>query len=1006
MSIRGGFDRLTKEIDALTYNSRSVLNALIRSTVASGTSQGYSVTRAGVKLTLSRVDIYRLYTFYQAWAANNYAVEAGETTSSGRLLLTFDQIRLQQDETPVVDNGTQTFGATTDALVTNSQILFLNSTTLGESSSTVVEGQIIDSTNSTDYWLNLLKDFNDPKLLTNSSPIPINLRTPVFDENMGTTAYNNQPSYLFPYQYFGLQLLGYPGDDTNHFGGGKSWNWEIDEFLRFKTPAFSSGDVSSSSVYKTAAERNYRLGSGGAPIEKTWSTVWGFDTHARSLYSTAGGRSSMVPRGANNSTAIGLSNLASAIQTTAIGGTLNQASAQNSGIFAGKRNITAGATSFATGGDNITGGYTAEFTLPQSDASNECVVYTDNCESGLTTGSQFGANQIAISGNIILPSANRLGGLAVGDDVVIYAYTTFVSSTNESKNLYYSTNGDTFVAINTKIIGMGYIDDTTSLNFGKTVITLNDDLPNPARIDGGKITRRSAIFGENNTKLFLGSSSSVFGDGNIAAGVRQTVVGSYNRQVVVDTTNNYVAGVPQNFRLSRFIVGSGTGNEDRRNTLEVYDGRLVVYASNSSIEAVPVTDEQYASSTFKGFNVDDKRIKLMYNTSRVEVNEDGFIVQKYAGTDQSILIHVAGDGTGGQDQLRIENWAKSIRVQTGQNTSLVTDDGLGTFVGDLDIALVSANDVHISALDKVFIQSEDDLYLSSKADLDIRWVGDLVLSGNTIGALPTTDKQYSHTVTGTSINIDNFSKSGFYFVDANSYSGTMPTGIGDGIDDGFHLLTMAPGPDINNGNSSMQLAWAGPTNGSGSGIDNIGRPSMRASDAIGNGYYQWRNLAYLDDVGTWDVYNSDSGSGTNVVTSIKVVDAGGAPVTSTGWSPSIVIAYCVTASTAFFKIRLSNLSSSFPTGSSIQIQLNSNIGFGAFTKVLDNDRSFDTENAPDLTVLDGTGAQGRFFARFIRNERIIQIKAVKNNGNVSPNIDAVQIADSMTFSMFSGHKDT
>ena len=66
-----------------------------------------------------------------------------------------------------------------------------------------------------------------------------------------------------------------------------------------------------------------------------------------------------------------------------------------------------------------------------------------------------------------------------------------------------------------------------------------------------------------------------------------------------------------------------------------------------------------------------------------------------------------------------------------------------------------------------------------------------------------------------------------------------------------------------------------------------------------------------------------------------------------------------------------------------------------------------------MTVLDGTGAQGRFFARFIRNERIIQIKAVKNNGNVSPNIDgsgaaadAVQIADSMTFSMFSGHKDT
>ena len=95
MSIRGGFDRLTKELDALTYNSRSVLNALIRSTVASGTSQGYTVTRAGIKLTLSRVDIYRLYQFYQAWAVNDFATVPVPASSTGGRIFSFDEIRVE-----------------------------------------------------------------------------------------------------------------------------------------------------------------------------------------------------------------------------------------------------------------------------------------------------------------------------------------------------------------------------------------------------------------------------------------------------------------------------------------------------------------------------------------------------------------------------------------------------------------------------------------------------------------------------------------------------------------------------------------------------------------------------------------------------------------------------------------------------------------------------------------------------------------------------------------------
>ena len=39
------FERIVKEVDVLTYNARSVLNALIRSVLRYGTSNGYTVVK-------------------------------------------------------------------------------------------------------------------------------------------------------------------------------------------------------------------------------------------------------------------------------------------------------------------------------------------------------------------------------------------------------------------------------------------------------------------------------------------------------------------------------------------------------------------------------------------------------------------------------------------------------------------------------------------------------------------------------------------------------------------------------------------------------------------------------------------------------------------------------------------------------------------------------------------------------------------------------------------------
>ena len=831
MSIRGGFDRLTKELDALTYNSRSVLNALIRSTVASGTSQGYTVTRAGIKLTLSRVDIYRLYQFYQAWAVNDFATVPVPASSTGGRIFSFDEIRVEQDKTCVIDDGgNQNCSATTDALVIHSQILFLNSNTLASQPSPVIVGQTVNDLAATSYWLNFLTEFNDPKLLSNSAPIPINLRTPVFDENMGTTAYNNHPTYLFPYQYFGMQLLGYAGDDTDHTGGGNSWTWQLDQYVSFETPAFASGGVNSQSTYKINSERNYIIDNQtGKPFQETYSTVWGFDTHARALGSTAGGTSSMVPRYANHSTSIGFNNLASGIQSTSIGGVNNITAAQNSGVYAGKFNVAAAGASFATNSSNITGGVTFSFTLPQSNTSDECIVDTSSsdCEAiTVTTGSQFGANVIAIDGN----QMNVFDEL---DGIVLYAYTTFVSGTDSSGNTYHSVDGDTFQTVSSNIESIYYDNSVTSLNNGKTIITLSDDIPNPARIDGGSITRTTGRFGNRGTLISLGNSSAVFGEGNYASGVRQTVVGSFNRPVVVDTTHRLISSREYNFRLSRFVVGTGSSNEKRNNTLEVYDGRLVAYANGQALADIPITDTQYSTSTFIGFNVDDDNIRMIFNSNRIEANVDGFILQKLTGTENTLFIRSTD-----VDEIEIENWQKSIKIQTGANTAL-SSTGIAPNLTGLDIGIISGENAIISASALLSIQGNT-LSLRSNSNAYISWDANLILDGNTYGALPTTDNQYAHEYgTGTeSLDYNNtyLTHSGFYSINAFS---TVLNSPNVSINDWMLMTTSsAPtGSDVTG--RSMQLTIGN--------IDEPTRPYIRTG--IENGTYTtWKELALMNDV--------------------------------------------------------------------------------------------------------------------------------------------------------------
>jgi hypothetical protein len=318
MSGKTGLDRLQKELDVLTYNSRTVLNALIKSVVTSGSSRGFTVTRANEQITLSNVDVYRIRKFYDEWEDNLFHTGSQYTVNgTSRVIIGFDEILLTQDQVTVKNedgtvikdsSGNVILNSTTDALVRHAKILYQNTTNVGQ----------VDS-----YWLNLIKESNNPKLVSNTAPIPINLRTPIFDPNLATTKYNTHPTYLFPMGYYGADVLGFSGDGIDHTLSGSSWNITSDSYVNIDCDNISLGSVNPSAVYK---KKENRTG--------IYSLSFGYDSHAQGDYSIAGGVGSIVPANslassngeANTLTAIALGeyNIASEDNSSCIGGGRNR----------------------------------------------------------------------------------------------------------------------------------------------------------------------------------------------------------------------------------------------------------------------------------------------------------------------------------------------------------------------------------------------------------------------------------------------------------------------------------------------------------------------------------------------------------------------------------------------------------------------------------------------------------------------------------------------------------
>lgn len=503
------FEQLVKEIDVLTYNARSVMNALIRSVLRYGTSDGYSVVRAGEKITLSRNDIYLLYRLYTEWASLGYDEDKYETAVS--------QVRknfMSADE----DEGT-----VDEAVIKHSKIMYMNSENKGSDS---------------EYWLNKIIQAVDKSMILNSSPIPVNLRTPVFDENMATTKYNQYETYLLPIGYYMQAILGYGGDGIDHTAGGKNWTFEVDNRFKVLSSCIELGKTDNTSRYTLRNAAGLTNNN-----TTTYSLVYGYNTKSLGYANTVGGHTNFI-LGADRSHNLSTESLIEGDWSGIIGGQYNRIYIAHGGTAGGEDLVILSHHGFAANKQNSVGYDGMWFTVPDlSSTDNSCVVTIDKCASS-TEAVQTKYNpknivRIYISDNGQYPFG--MYNLQVGDVVILYDQTI---------------NGDNYLRWN----GIEFAYQTATITGIQTTGTYHDIILSENvkyseyGVNGGRIAPYRAKGAENP----YGIHSTALNYMNQAIGTNQTVVGMCNYPV---RSPEFVVGcgyIPGgNIMSSRYIHGAG-----------------------------------------------------------------------------------------------------------------------------------------------------------------------------------------------------------------------------------------------------------------------------------------------------------------------------------------------------------------------------------------------------------------------------------------------------------------
>lgn len=571
-------ERLTKEIDVLTYNARSVLNALIRSVLRYGTSNGYTVTKSSVELTLTRNDIYLLYRLYNEWAGLGFEKDTFETAC--------DNVR---EKFMPAANANPLLVADADsdellhAVVTHSKILYLNSSNKKEDNQ---------------YWIDQIINAADKTVILNSSPIPLNLRTPVFDENMEVDKYSQYETYLLPMGYYMSLILGSAGDEVDHVAGGRNWWFDVDNEFKVSAPNIVLGgdDGTDRFTYRSADEPS----SGGIYLSYGYSLAYGYNTKLRGVHDTVGGCSTFVF--GNDSHGISSNSMIQASYAGIYAGLNNQVHENNGMTAGGEDLVVLGSHGFAANRFNTVGFPGMLFKVPNLTKIDEnCEVVTNVCEPEtartLTKYNPTNILDIYINQNELTPIS--LSNFKVGDQVIIYDQTI------DGKN-YLSWFG---VELRHQVTSITGIEDHGSY----TRFILKDNIKySEIGVDGGRFARFSSSdytsytyeysgVSEAKTRRRFGANSTALNYLTIAAGFNQTVTGCANLPKV---NPNFIVGtgyIPEGDEIQTQYVGLGVFGSDadgyihskvyRRNAFMV--ARDYIHAETNAYIMMGMVNDQY-----------------------------------------------------------------------------------------------------------------------------------------------------------------------------------------------------------------------------------------------------------------------------------------------------------------------------------------------------------------------------------------------------------------------------
>lgn len=591
-------ERLTKEIDVLTYNARSVLNALIRSVLRYGTSNGYTVTKSSVELTLTRNDIYLLYRLYNEWAGLGFEKDTFETAC--------DNVR---EKFMPAANANPLLVADADsdellhAVVTHSKILYLNSSNKKEDNQ---------------YWIDQIINAADKTVILNSSPIPLNLRTPVFDENMEVDKYSQYETYLLPMGYYMSLILGSAGDEVDHVAGGRNWWFDVDNEFKVSAPNIVLGgdDGTDRFTYRSADEPS----SGGIYLSYGYSLAYGYNTKLRGVHDTVGGYSTFVF--GNDSHGISSNSMIQASYAGIYAGLNNQVHENNGMTAGGEDLVVLGSHGFAANRFNTVGFPGMLFKVPNLTKIDEnCEVVTNVCEpettKTLTKYNPTNILDIYINQNELTPIT--WSNFKVGDQVIIYDQTI------DGKN-YLSWFG---VELRHQVTSITGIEDHGSY----TRFILKDNIKySEIGVDGGRVARFSSSdytsytyeysgLSEAKTRRRFGANSTALNYLTIAAGFNQTVVGCANYPKV---NPNFIVGtgyIPVGDEIQTQYVGLGVFGSDadgyihskvyRRNAFMV--ARDYIQAATSEYLVFGMVNDQNQTDITRWVETtDDKEHRELY----------------------------------------------------------------------------------------------------------------------------------------------------------------------------------------------------------------------------------------------------------------------------------------------------------------------------------------------------------------------------------------------------------